>query len=213
MSALWSSPAENPPSRPRTVENRRDRPDLRPVPPQPQPRLSRVPFALVLIAIIGVGMAGLLMLNTSLQNQAFEVRTVQRQATALAYTQAGLQQQADNLAAPEELARRASALGMRPNPLPAFLVLPSGKVLGEPHVVTGREVPSLVIKTPAQLAAEQRAAAAQAAAKQQVAEAVAAVQQAVSEVAQQAAAKQATANKSQAKAKQSTQTTRTGGGH
>ena len=41
----------------------------------------------------------------------------------------------------QELARRASALGMRPNPYPAFLVMPKGKVIGKPRPVTGNEVP------------------------------------------------------------------------
>jgi len=131
----------------------------------PAARLARFPFLLVLIGIFGIGMAGLLMLNTTLQSQAFESRTLNRQATELAYAQADLEDQLDALAAPQELARRASALGMRPNPYPAFLVLPGGKVLGEPTPVGGQEVPALIVKTPAQLVAEQAAKRARAEAK------------------------------------------------
>jgi hypothetical protein len=119
----------------------------------------------VLIGIFGVGMAGLLMLNTTLQSQAFESRTLNRQATELAYAQADLENQLDALAAPQELARQASALGMRPNPYPAFLVLPKGKVVGKPTPVDGQEVPALIVKTPAQLVAEQAAKRARAEAK------------------------------------------------
>jgi hypothetical protein len=119
----------------------------------------------VLIGIFGMGMVGLLMLNTTLQSQAFQSRTLNRQATELAYAQADLENQLDALAAPQELARRASALGMRPNPFPAFLVLPSGKVVGEPIPVSGDELPALIVKTPAQLAAEQAAKRARAEAK------------------------------------------------
>jgi hypothetical protein len=132
---------------------------------EPAARLARFPFLLVLIGIFGIGMAGLLMLNTTLQSQAFESRTLNRQATELAYAQADLENQVDALAAPQELARRASALGMRPNPYPAFLVLPSGKVVGEPNPVGGKEVPALIVKTPAQLAAERAAKRARAEAK------------------------------------------------
>lgn len=132
---------------------------------EPAARLARFPFLLVLIGIFGIGMAGLLMLNTTLQSQAFESRTLNRQATELAYAQADLENQLDSLAAPQELARRASALGMRPNPYPAFLVLPSGKVVGEPTPVGGQEVPALIVKTPAQLVAEQAAKRARAEAK------------------------------------------------
>jgi hypothetical protein len=126
--------------------------------PRVPSRLARLPFVLVLIAFFGLGMAGLLMLNTTLQNQAFQLRTLNRQATALAYDQAALQVQIDQLSAPAELARQASALGMRPNPRPAFLVLPSGKVAGKPKKVSGGEVPDLIVRTPAELAAQRTAA-------------------------------------------------------
>jgi hypothetical protein len=131
----------------------------------PATRLARFPFLLVLIAIFGIGMAGLLMLNTALQSQAFESRTLNRRASELAYAQADLENQLDVLAAPQELARRASALGMRPNPFPAFLELPSGKVIGEPTPVGGTEVAALIVKTPAELAAERAAKRARAEAK------------------------------------------------
>lgn len=158
MSALWAP-----------ITGRRDdaatlRRPLRAV-ADPTARLARLPFLLVLIGIFGIGMSGLLMLNTTLQNQAFESRTLNRQATELAYAQADLENQLDALAAPQELARRASALGMRPNPYPAFLVLPSGKVVGKPTPVEGEEVPALIVKTPAQLVAEQAAKRARAEAK------------------------------------------------
>jgi len=124
---------------------------------KPAARLSRFPFLLVLIGIFGIGMAGLLMLNTTLQGQAFQARTLNRQATELAYSQADLENQLDALAAPQELARRASALGMRPNPYPAFLVLPTGKVVGKPTPVQGDEVPAFIVKTSAEVAAERAA--------------------------------------------------------
>jgi hypothetical protein len=54
---------------------------------------------------------------------------------------------------------------MRPNPYPAFLVVPSGKVIGEPTPIAGDEVPALIVKTRAQLVAEQAAKRARAEAK------------------------------------------------
>lgn len=150
MSALWAPITGR---RDDTVTTRRP---LHAV-AEPAARLSRFPFLLVLIGIFGLGMAGLLMLNTTLQSQAFESRTLNRQATELAYAQADLENQLDALQTPQELARRASELGMRQNPFPAFLVLPSGKVVGKPTPVAGSEVPALIVKTPAQLAVEQAA--------------------------------------------------------
>ena len=170
MSALWASVPE--PTTP-------DRNRLRAVPP-PRPRLARIPFLLVLIGIFGLGMAGLLMLNTTLQNQAFQARSLNRQATELAYVEADLQNQLDAAGASSELARRASLLGMRPNPRPAFLVLPKGKVIGNPTRVTGSEVPDLVVKTKAQLASERatRIAAREAKAARKAAKAKAAKEKA-----------------------------------
>lgn len=151
MSALWEGLIPRPPTE--------TGPRLRPV-TAPAPRLSRFPFLLVLIGIFGLGMAGLLMLNTTLQNQAFQSRALQRQATELAYIQADLERQLDANAAPPELARRASELGLRPNPHPAFLVLPEGRVVGEPKPVDGREQQVFVVKTPAEVEAERARAAA-----------------------------------------------------
>jgi hypothetical protein len=158
MSALWAPFAGG------REETRTTRRPLHAV-AEPAPRLARFPFLLIVIGIFGLGMAGLLMLNTTLQSQAFEARTLNRQAGELAYAQADLENQLDTLAAPQELARRASALGMRPNPFPAFLELPSGKVVGQPTPVQGGEVPALIVKTPAQLAAEKAAKRARAEAR------------------------------------------------
>jgi hypothetical protein len=160
MSALWAPVAPGDLER----EPGRTSAQLRAV-RSPAGRLPRAPFLLVLIGVFGLGMAGLLMLNTTLQNQAFASRALDRQATELAYTQADLENQIDDVSAAPELARRASALGMRANPYPALLVLPSGKVLGKAQPVKGDELKSLIVYTPAEVAANKAEAKAKAAAK------------------------------------------------
>ncbi len=72
---------------------------------------------------------------------------------------------------------------MRPDPHPAFLVLPEGRVVGEPTPVRGDELKSLVVKTPEQIAAEKaaRAAKAKAAAEKKAAEKKAAEERAAAE--------------------------------
>lgn len=196
MSALWAP-----------ITGRRDDTVTTPRPLQavaePAARLARFPFLLVLIGIFGIGMAGLLMLNTTLQSQAFESRTLNRQATELAYAQADLENQLDGLATPPELAQRASALGMRPNPFPAFLVLPSGKVVGKPTPVGGSEVPALIVKTPAQVAAQQAAKRARAEAKT----AAKAKREAAAAEARTTAAKQRKADKTTTHKKKANKTT------
>ena len=104
MSALWQGLTAPPAT---------SRPRLRPV-AKPKPRMARFPFLLVVIGLFGLGMAGLLMLNTTLQNQAFEARTLNRQANELTYVQADLEQRLDANATPGELARRASELACDP---------------------------------------------------------------------------------------------------
>ena len=183
MSALWAGFAPAP-----------SRARLRSV-SAPAQRLARFPFLLVLIGSFGLGMAGLLMLNTTLQNQAFEARTLNRKATELAYVQADLENQLNQKAAPAEVARLASAAGMRPNPHPAFLVLPEGRIIGKPTPVSGHELPSLVIKTDAELAAERakKAAAKAAAEAKKAAEAKRAAQAKAAAEAKKAAAERAAA--------------------
>lgn len=129
--------------------------------------MARMPFIAVLIAIFAVGMVGLLVVNTALQNQAFESRALNRQAARLGYAEAELQAQLNQLRTPGEIAAKASALGMRANPYPAFVVVPSGKVIGERHRVEGDEMRSLIVKTPAQRAAAKAAGAGAAGAGQQ----------------------------------------------
>lgn len=119
--------------------------------------IGRVPFVLVLIAVFGLGMAGLLGLNTTLQGQAFQAGKLHQHANQLAYQQAGLERRVDDLRSIDNLAARAFGLGMRPNPHPGFVELPSGKIDHKPDPVTGDEVPGLV-KTPEQIQADLEAA-------------------------------------------------------
>ncbi len=188
MSALWA-PLQAPTAEKRGRRNDGDSRRLRAVPALPE-RMARIPFITVLIAIFGVGMVGLLVVNTSLQNQAFESRSLNRQAAQLVYAEAELQSQLNQARTPEQVATKASALGMRANPYPAFLVVPSGKVVGEQHRIKGDEMKGLIVKTPAQLAAEKAAREAKARAK---AAAEAAAKKAKAEAAQKKAAEKAAA--------------------
>jgi hypothetical protein len=188
MSALWA-PLQAPTAEKRGRRNDGDSRRLRAVPALPE-LMARIPFITVLIAIFGVGMVGLLVVNTSLQNQAFESRSLNRQAAQLVYAEAELQSQLNQARTPEQVATKASALGMRANPYPAFLVVPSGKVVGEQHRIKGDEMKGLIVKTPAQLAAEKAAREAKARAK---AAAEAAAKKAKAEAAQKKAAEKAAA--------------------
>lgn len=138
---------------PRPAREERRRRILRLVPP-PRPRLARAPFLLVLIGLVGVGMVGLLLLNTGLQNQAFEASQLRQQAAETSYQQGELAQLAIEAASTRELSRKATELGLRPNPGVAFLELPDGRISGKPVVADGKFQPSVLSKSAEQLAKE-----------------------------------------------------------
>lgn len=123
---------------------RAPRPPLRPVAPSPL-RLSRVGFIIFVITLLGAGMVGVLLLNTSIQQRAQTVVAAQRTAEDLGHEQASLSARVEQLRSSSDLADRAWAMGLRPNPHPVFVRLDAdgtgGQVVGEPMRVQGMEMP------------------------------------------------------------------------
>lgn len=129
--------------------------------PRPRARMARLPFLTVLIGLVGAGMVGLLLLNTSLQNQAFEATQLRRQAAEMSYAEGELEQLLTEAQSARELGRRATALGMRPNRDVAFVALPDGTISGDPRASDGRYLPSALTRSPEEIAQERRDRAAQ----------------------------------------------------
>lgn len=102
---------------------------------------ARIPFVAVLGAVLVAGLLGLLVLNTAIQSQAKELNSLQNQATALGYQQGELTTQVQQLRSASTLEQKAYALGLRPNPHPAFITLANGKIVGKASPVTGNELP------------------------------------------------------------------------
>jgi hypothetical protein len=110
---------------------------------RPQPKLRvvygapfrppRMPFVLFVVALLGAGLVGLLLLNTELQRGTFQVTALNQQADQLRDQQEQLERQVRTLESPQNLADRALRMGMVPNPNPVFLRLSDGKVLGVPE--------------------------------------------------------------------------------
>lgn len=146
---MSAQPVLAPSTRPR-LERRRI---LRLVPP-PRPRMARAPFLLLLLGLVGVGMVGLLLLNTGLQNQAFEASQLRQQAAQTSYKQGELAQLVMEAGSTRELTRKATELGMRPNQGIAFIELPDGRISGEPTVADGQYQPSALSKSAEELAKE-----------------------------------------------------------
>jgi len=120
---------------------------LRAVPePAPSTTWRRGTFPVLILTLLALGMVGHLFLQTKIQEQGFELSALQTQADQLSAKAIGLQAALDQASAPQEIARRAAALGMVANPYSTFLHLPSGQVTGVKKPVKGNEVP--VISAP-----------------------------------------------------------------
>jgi tetrahydromethanopterin S-methyltransferase subunit D len=100
--------------------------------PQSTATAPRVPFVALVVALLGVGLVGLLVLNTSLQRGAYVATSLRTSSADLTLREQNLQVQVDRLASPERLATLAAARGMVRTDSPAFLSLATGKVVGVP---------------------------------------------------------------------------------
>jgi hypothetical protein len=112
----------------------------------------RAPFVLLVLGLIGAGLFALLAINTAAA--ADEVR--QRELTSTNADTLDQTQQLKidiaNKQAPAALASAARALGMVPNPNPAFLLVRSDgavAVVGSPARASGKPVPTPVVTPPA----------------------------------------------------------------
>ena len=122
--------------------------------PRTASSLATVPFVGVVAALLVLGMVGVLVLTTALQNQAFVVQDRQHQAAVLATKVSGLQAAVADRGWVRGLAVAAQALGMRPNPLSANLRLSDGDVIGKASAVSGIEVPAIRYLNDEQVAAQ-----------------------------------------------------------
>jgi hypothetical protein len=115
---------------------------LRPMGTLPRPRLTivpraasrapRLPFVVLVVMLLALGLVGLLVLNTSMERGTYTDGALRSQAEALTQQQQALQLRVDALQVPQRVSRQAERLGMVQNNSPAFLVLGSGKVIGTP---------------------------------------------------------------------------------
>jgi hypothetical protein len=101
------------------------------VPPQ-RGRAPRAPFAVLVFAILGAGVVGLLMFNTHMQQASFYATRLQLQADELTAHQQALDMELERLRAPQRLAEAAKRQGMVAPGVPAFVRLSDGSVVGDP---------------------------------------------------------------------------------
>ena len=91
---------------------------------------GRVPFAILVGAILGSGLIALLLLHTMAAQDAFRLHDLQRQAADLRDTQQELAVSTQQLESPATLAAKARQLGMVPTGSISFVRLRSGRLVG-----------------------------------------------------------------------------------
>jgi hypothetical protein len=128
MSELWDQARSR---APRFAEAAVERARLTLVPTGAS-RAPRAPFAVLVFAILGAGVVGLLMFNTHMQQGSFYATRLQQRADDLTARQQALDMQLERLRAPQRLATAGKALGMVAPGVPAFVRLADGTVVGTP---------------------------------------------------------------------------------
>lgn len=104
----------------------------------PARKAARMPFVLLVVAILGIGLVGLLLLNTERAQASFRLSDLQSQSDSLQDQVQALQRVVEHDQDPASLAARATALGMVPDPTAGYLA-PDGSVIGP--VQNGTPVP------------------------------------------------------------------------
>lgn len=95
-------------------------------------RARKAPFVAVLLAVLGLGLVGLIVLSTVMQAQSFALSELSSKNEELRIERQGLSRELQELRSPSSLANKADAAGMVPPATPVFLKLADGTVVGQP---------------------------------------------------------------------------------
>jgi type II secretory pathway pseudopilin PulG len=117
--------------------------------PRGRTQAKRLPFVVLVSAILIGGVVGLLMFNTSMQQAAFTQARLQQQQTALAARQQALAMRLQALNNPQHIAAEAQRMHMVIPDSAALLSVPSGKVQGVPTPATNANTPPVWSANPA----------------------------------------------------------------
>jgi cell division protein FtsB len=100
--------------------------------PRRRTRAARMPFVALVSLVLLMGVIGLLLFNTSMQQASFATTSLEEQATTLSAREQTLQMELDVLRDPQHVAERAQEMGLVQPCGSATLSLADGKVLGTP---------------------------------------------------------------------------------
>ncbi|MFJ4780884.1 hypothetical protein [Streptomyces sp. NPDC088762] len=96
---------------------------------QGRAQAARMPFVLLVVALLAGGLISLLLLNSALNEGSFRLSKLKKETTALTDEEQALQRDVDGYSAPDALQRRAQELGLVPGGSPVFIG-PDGKITG-----------------------------------------------------------------------------------
>lgn len=99
--------------------------------------LPRAPFLIVVVSIVVVGVLGVLVLNTRINENAFRLDSLHQQQSTLDHQEQTLARELAERESPGELRAAAARLGLVPAGAPAFISLPDGRVVGVPQPAQG----------------------------------------------------------------------------
>lgn len=91
--------------------------------PRRRVQAPKVPFVMLVSAVLLAGVIGLLMFNTSMQRHAFTVSELEAQASGLRAEEQGLRAEIEELRDPQTIGDQAQRMGMVLPGAPAFLQL------------------------------------------------------------------------------------------
>jgi hypothetical protein len=92
---------------------------------------------LLLIGLLGGGLVCLLLINTTLAQNSFQINAMQQKNSSLAQQAQSLEQQTTQEQSPASIAARAEKLGMRPVGRLRFIDLKNGRVYSQPATEPG----------------------------------------------------------------------------
>jgi hypothetical protein len=111
-------------------------PWLKVAPPMPV-SVPRAPFILLLLFVVVGGVLGILMVNTKINENAFQLKDLERRQAGLDRQEQDLSKQIADFESPNNLAAAARRLGLVPAGSPAFIRLPDGRIIGVPRPAGG----------------------------------------------------------------------------
>jgi hypothetical protein len=100
--------------------------------------LPRTPFLALVVGLVVVGVLGVLVLNTKINENSFRLNDLRATQAALDLQEQQLAQNLADLESPGNLRAAATRLGLVPAGTPAFISLPDGRVVGVPQPASGR---------------------------------------------------------------------------